>query len=246
MPVSRASRRSVVHVRAAADDDQRGAVDALADGGQGPDEHVLALAGHQPGQAHDHRALAEPVPRPHLRPGGRIRREPVGVHPRRHVLQCGVRAERRGEPAPGVAADVGHHVGAVTDAAQRVAGNRQHRPADLVAVRAGDDAAGSSTAGARRQQRQRRRRAEPDRLDVVVGDQPPHPVVDAGARQHQRGRMAHDLDNRWPVRPRRTPRSPSTSAHTRSARSRRPIAAVGRRARAGTTEFRRGGAESRW
>jgi hypothetical protein len=36
-------------VRAAAHDDQGGAVDALADGRQCPDQHVLALAGHQPG-----------------------------------------------------------------------------------------------------------------------------------------------------------------------------------------------------
>ena len=137
--------------------------------------------------------LAEPVPRPHLRAGGRVGREPVGVHAGRHVLQRGVRPERRGEPAPGVAADVGHHVGAVPDAAQRRSGHRQHRPADLVAVRAGDDAAGTGTAGQRRQQRQRRRGAEPDRLDVVVGDQPPHPAGHAGPGQHQRGRVTHDL-----------------------------------------------------
>ena len=38
------------------------------------------------------------------------------------VLERGVRAERRCEPAAGVAADVGHHVGAVADAAQRRCG----------------------------------------------------------------------------------------------------------------------------
>ena len=79
------------------------------------------------------------------------------------------RAERRGEPAAGVPADIGDHVGAGPDAAQRRSGQRQHRPADLVAVRAGDHAAGPRVAGQRRHQRQRRGGAEPHRVGVVRG-----------------------------------------------------------------------------
>ena len=109
---------------------------------------------------------------------------------------CG--PERRREPAAGVVADVGHHVGVVADAAQRRSRQRQHRPADLVAVGAGDDAAGARLAGQRRQQRQRRGGAEPDRVDVVLGDEPPHPRRHRRFGHHQRRRVAHHLDSRSP------------------------------------------------
>ena len=137
-----------------------------------------------------------------------------------------MRAERRREPTPGVAADVGHDVGAVADAAQRRSGHRQHRPADLVAVRAGDHAARARVAGARRQQRQRRGRAEPHGVDVVcsaISRRIRSSTVGHG--QHQRGRMAHDLVAGRACRVVELVGALPLSARTRSACVRRPIAA---------------------
>ena len=53
---------------------------------------------------HDHHGpVAQAVAGAQFGARGRVGCEPVGVHARRQVLECGVRAERRGEPAPGVA-----------------------------------------------------------------------------------------------------------------------------------------------
>ena len=134
-------------VRAPADDDERGAGHPLPDRRQRPDQHVLPLARHQPRHADHHRAPAQPVAGPQFGPGDRVGHEAVGVHAGRQPLQRRVGSERRGEPAPGVGADVGDDVGVVADAAQRRSRQRQHRPADFVPVGAGDDAVG--TGGAR-------------------------------------------------------------------------------------------------
>ena len=76
----RPARRSCVAVRAAADEQQRGVRHPSPDRRQRPDQHVLALARHQPGHAHDHRPAGQPVPLPDRprrpRPGGRSRRPP--------------------------------------------------------------------------------------------------------------------------------------------------------------------------
>ena len=191
-----ASRCSDVQVRAAADDDQGGAGHPLPDRGHRPDQHVLALARHQPRHAHHDRPLAQPVPGTQFGAGDLVGREPVGVHAGRQVLQRGVRPERRGEPAARVAADIGDHVGAGSDAPQRGSGQRQHRPADLVAVGAGDDAAGTRVAGQRRHQRQRRGGAEPHGVDVVALDELTHPAGNRRHGQHQRAGMAHHLVGR--------------------------------------------------
>ena len=105
-----------------------------------------------------------------------------------------VRPERRGEPAAGVAADVGDHVGVVADAAQRRSRQRQHRPADLVAVGAGDDAAGARAARASGASSASGAAAPNQTVSMSsLGDEPPHPRRHRRLGQHQRARMAHHL-----------------------------------------------------
>ena len=70
-------------VRAAADDDQGGAVDALADRRQCPDQHVLALARHQARHADHDRPLTEVVAGTQFGTGHLVGHEPIGVHARR-------------------------------------------------------------------------------------------------------------------------------------------------------------------
>ena len=76
---------------------------------QRPDQHVLALARHQPGHAHHHRPVGQPVPargpRSPSTPG-----ETVDVHAGRQPAQRGQPVQRPGEPAAGVLAEVGDHV----------------------------------------------------------------------------------------------------------------------------------------
>ena len=86
-----------------------------------------------------------------------------------------MRPERRGEAGPGVAADVGDDVGAVTDPAQRGPRHRQHRPAHLVTVGAGQHPCRTGPPSAGPQQGQRCRRAEPHGFDVPLPDQSTHP-----------------------------------------------------------------------
>ncbi len=65
----------------AADDDQRGSVDATPDRWQRLDQHVLPFARHQPRQAHHRGPIAKPVASAQLGAGGRIGPEPLGVDP---------------------------------------------------------------------------------------------------------------------------------------------------------------------
>ena len=190
-PQSWASSRSVSRYGTAADDHQRGAVDATPDRRQRLDQHVLALARHQPRQAHHGGPLPQPVAVAQLGTAGRVGPEPVGVHPGRQVLQRRRRPEGRRESRPGVAADEGHDVGALADAAQHRPRHRKHRPAHFVPVCAGQHPRRTGLPGTLRQQGQRCCGAEPDGVDAVLGDQPSHPAIDRGDGQHQRAGMAH-------------------------------------------------------
>ena len=186
-------------VRAAADDHQRGAVDPAPDVGQRLDEHVLALARDQPRYADHGRPLPEAVAGAQFLAGRGVGAEAVDVDAGRQMLQVRSRPERGGEPAAGVVADEGHDVGGVADPPQRRARDRKHRPAHLVAVRAGQHPPGAGLAGAAGQQRQRRGGPEPHGLDVVLGDERPHPALHPGFGQHQRAGMAHDAVGRGAV-----------------------------------------------
>ena len=234
-----------LQVGTAADDHQRGAVDAPPDRRQRLDQHVLAFARHQPRQAHHGGPLAQPVAVTQLGAAGRIGPEPVGVHPGRQVLQRGRGPEGRREPRPRVAADEGHDVGVVADAAQHRPRDRKHRPAHFVAVRAGQHPRRAGLPGTLRQQGQRCGRAEPDGVDAVVGDQPAHPGIDRRAGQHQRAGMAHHPIAGRIGLSRQRRRRPSIAARTPSphATRRRP---ADRRTRPGRTGCRRAAAESRW
>ena len=216
--------------------------DALPDRGQCPDQHVLALARHQPRHAYDHRTVAKAVARAQFGPRDVVGHEPVDVDPGWQMLEGGVGAECRCESAAGVAADVGHHVGTGSDAAQRRSRQREHRPADLVAVRARDDSLRAGVAGQRSHQCQRRGRAEPDGVDVVALDQLAHPPARPSARAASAWSDGAPPRNR---RRGRTPRRPSIWART-------PTACAGRirpgwsPVREGRTGCRRVAAESHW
>ena len=154
-------------VGAAADQQQDRVGDRPADRGQRPDQRVLALAGDQPGDADDDRAVADAVPgadRAAVDAGV----EQVDVDAGREAAQVGQAVQGAVEPGALVVAQVGDDVGTAADAAQQRAGAGQRRPADLVAVgqrdHARDAGPAAQTLG---QQAERRRRAEPDRVAVV-------------------------------------------------------------------------------
>ena len=155
-------------------------------------------------------------------------------------------SERRGEAGPGVAADVGDDVGAVTDPAQRGPRHRQHRPPHLVTVGAGQHPCRPGPPSAGPQQSQRCGRAEPHGFDVPLPDQSTHPFVDGGYRQHQRAGVADDLETRCTpglfviARPR-----PSIAARTPSPGGRR-LPPAGRPDSPDRTGCRLGAVESRW
>ena len=105
--------------------------------GQRPHQHVLALARHEPRHADDDRPVGQPVPPPHL-----ARRPPPGgtasvSTPLGQLRELGA-GSTGASRAAGVVAEVGHDVDVAADAAQRLAGAGQQRPADLVAVGRGD------------------------------------------------------------------------------------------------------------
>ena len=188
-----------VGVGSAADDHQRRPVHPATDVRPRLDEHVLALAGHQPGDADHHGSLPESVAGAQFGARHRIRFEAVDVDAGGQVLQPGPRPECRSEPAPGVAADVGDDVGAVADATQGRPRAGQHRPAHLVAVGAGQHPLSAGVAGPGGQQRQRGGRAEPHCLDVVLADQRAHPAVHPGLGKHEGAGMTHHRERRRPV-----------------------------------------------
>ena len=181
-------------VRPAPDDHQCRPVHPAADVGQRLDQHVLTLAWHQPGNAHRHRPLAQPVTGAQFGPGSRIRSEPPGVDARRQRLEVRARAEGGGKPATGVPTHVGHHVGAVPDAPQCRTGSRQHRPPNLVSVRTSHDPLRPGPPGPGGQQCQRRSGPEPHRFDAVLADESPHPTVHSRLGQHQRAGVPDDWE----------------------------------------------------
>ncbi len=209
---------------------------------QRADQHVLALARHQPRQAHDYRPLTQPVACAQLRARTGVRPEPLGVDAGRQVLERGSGAERRREPVAGVAADVGDHVAVLADAAQRGARDRKHRPADLVPVSACHHPVRAGLPCAAGQQCQRRRRPEPDGVDVVRGDQLAHPRIDVRHGQHQRARDGAPLRK---ARCCRIVRPVSSVAHRPSACA-RPSRPGSSSAPPGTPGYRRDGAGSHW
>ena len=127
-------------VRAVADDEQHGVGDAPADArGIEPistscplrrtsrdmhtsdrrDRRDRAVPGSAPGRADSGANRSASTP------GGRYSRAAIGPS---EAAEC----------AAGIVADVGEHIVRRPDAPQRLPGARQHRPADLVAVHAGD------------------------------------------------------------------------------------------------------------
>lgn len=111
----------------------------------------------------------------------RIRGEPLGVDAGGQVFQARAGAEGRREPAAGVSADEGDHIGVAADVPEHLPRARQHRPPDLVTVRAGDDPLGARATQRRRQHGQRRGRAEPHRRDLFAA----HDL--RGTPRHERG-----------------------------------------------------------
>ena len=203
-------------------------------------ELVLALARDQPGHTRHHRRVAEAVAPSQRGPGLRIGPEHRGVHPGRQRFEGGVRAERRGEAAARIAGDDRDDVGVAPDPAQRLPGERQHGPADLMPVRTRDhppDPGVAAQVGT--QQRERRGRAEPDGRRPVRAGEPGGPAGDGGHRQHQRGGVpVHGVGGcrvEFGRPPARTGRRP---------RSRR--AGAGRPGPAGSSGSRRRAAGSRW
>ena len=100
----------------------------------------------------------------------------LDVHARREVDELGALADRAVQPAPEVVAEIGEHVAAVADAAQRLPGAGQHRPARLVSVRRRHDAPGAGPAQRGREQPERRGGAEPHGGAVELAqrlDRPP-------------------------------------------------------------------------
>ncbi len=180
-----------VQIRTAAGDDQRGTVHPLPDRRQRPDQHVLALARYQPGQAQHRGPLAQTVAGAQLGAADRIGTESFGVDAGRQVFQPGSRPERRRETPSGVSADECDDITVLADATQHRPCHRKHRPTHLVTVRARQHPARTGLTGAVGQQAQRRRGAEPDGVDAVFGDQPAHPGVDGRYGQHQRPGMSH-------------------------------------------------------
>ena len=179
--------------RAVPDQQQPGSGHPCPHGRESADERVLTLPGDQPGQACDHRGVAEAVPPAQLGPCRRVGPEPLGVDAGRQELEGGAGAEGGSHPSAGVARDHGERVGVAADAAQHLPRARKHRPAHLVAVRAGHD---TLDAGAPpevgREQGERRRRAEPHRGRAVLAGHRGGPQGDRAPGQHQRRRVPVD------------------------------------------------------
>ncbi len=101
------------------------------------------------------------------------------------------RAEGGLEALARVGAEVGDDVDLAADPAQHLARPGQRRPADLVAVRAGDRALEAQSAG---EQPERCRSAEPDPVAALGPRDPARPPQHVGGRQHQRGRVPDDRE----------------------------------------------------
>ena len=87
----------------------------------GPHQRVLSLARHQPGHAQHHRAVAQPVAARLTARAAGVGAERRDVDARRQPVQRLPRGtERPGEPPAGVLAQVGDHVAAGADPAQRL------------------------------------------------------------------------------------------------------------------------------
>ncbi len=182
------------------------------------------------------------VPRAPTGPAGtcRCRRRAAGAR----RPSCGPNAD--GEAGPGVAADVGDDVGAVTDPAQRGPRHRQHRPPHLVTVGAGQHPCHPGPPSAGPQQSQRCGRAEPHGFDVraprSVGASVCRRRVPAASACRGGGRSRDPLHS-GPLRHRR-PR-PSIAARTPSPGGRR-LPPAGRPDSPDRTGCRLGAVESRW
>ena len=188
----------VFAVRARADDEQRGVRDLPDDLRPGAQERVLALAADQSGDADHHPAIGQAVPLPDRLPGG-------GVGPEGGRVDAGVelgqprrrgRGERPGQPDPEVLAQVGDDVGSLADTAQQAPGDRQGRPAGLVAVGDRDGLPHPGAAQRGGDQAERRGGAEDDDLGLARPRQLGRAVGDAGAADHQRRRVP-TTSNGW-------------------------------------------------
>ena len=187
-PCASARPRSRRGVRPVTDEQEPGSRHSGAQLRQRPQELVLALAGDQPGHARHDRRVAQAVAAAQGRPRLRVGPEGGGVDPRGQQLERGVRTERGGEPAARVAGDDRDDVRVVPDPPQRLPGDRQHGPADLVPVRARHhppDPGVAAQVGP--QQRERCGRAEPHGRRPVRAGELHGPPGDRRHRQHQRG-----------------------------------------------------------
>ena len=241
-PCRSASRRSRVASRAAADDQQRGAVGTRAtDRRQRPDQLVLALARHQPRHAQRHRA------RHRGRSASAARARAAGSGRNVSVSTPGGRCSSAAS-GPNAAANPArvYRLTKVTTSvsspirrsACRAPGSID-QPTSCPCVLATTRAMPAPAGAGRGQQRQRGRGAEPDGGGPVRPDQLGGPAGHAGTGQHQRAR---DAGAPRRAARRRTPRRPATRVRRRRARRR----AAGRPGPAGRTGSPRPGAGSRW
>ena len=186
--------RQAPRVGAPAHDDQARARDPLGHARPGLDEGVLALAGHEPGDAHDRRCIAQAVPLAQRGAGGGVGVEALDVDAAGKVDGEGARCHEGAQAAERVLGDVGDDVGVAEDAAQELARSGQHGPADLVPVGGGDDAARPGPLRGAAEQSERGGGAEPDGLDTALGDDPLHPAAHVRrGQEHMRGH-AHDVE----------------------------------------------------
>ena len=183
-----------VAVGAAADEQEGGVRYPAEHRGQRADEGVLALAGDQPGDAHDHRPVAQPVP---LADGGavHVRVVGVGVHAGREAVQLGPAVQHPVQPDPEILTEIGRHVDPVADAPQQGTGAGQRGPPGLVAVRLGhrpgDPGPAAQSGG---EQPERGRRAEPHGVAAVRPGQLGRPARDGRRGQQHAGVFPDHLE----------------------------------------------------
>jgi hypothetical protein len=158
----RGERLELLAVPAGTDQQQDGVAHPVPDEWQRVDERVLSLAWHEPRHAHDHRPVLDAVTGPDGR-AVEVRAEQLAVDAAGQSDEFRRATQGARQPGAEVLREVGDDVAAVPDAAQRLPGAGQHRPACLVAVCGGDDALGAGRTQRRGEQPERRGRTEPHR-----------------------------------------------------------------------------------
>ena len=115
-------------------------------GGHGLHQSVLPLAADDSRNCHNDLLFSDAISPPQLFPHAWVWAEQQGIHATGHGLPGHAGPESCHHAAAGVMRDIGEAVHGIPDAPQDLPGAGEHGPADLMAVRGRDDAAGACSA----------------------------------------------------------------------------------------------------